>query len=289
MNFRDQLKQRSKDKIKSKFTNDNYNVLLATSSCDQGVIRNGGRRGASHGGQCILSQFKNLIAPKDSLTFHHAEVASKNNDFDQAQLNQIENLKGFYQKGHIPTIHLGGGHDHAYPFIKSILSSFKSKRKVHILNLDAHLDTRQDLLTHSGTPFRQLAAEFKDGIKITQFGIHPYANTEQNLENLNCEMKVYFKDQTNLEVFKKTISENKKDWFVLSLDADGLDAMTMEAVSAVNHDGLSSELVSAMFQFYFKNIPKDQWAVGIYEYNPLLDNLSSKGARYLASLLYKMF
>jgi formiminoglutamase len=72
---------------------------------------------------------------------------------------------------------------------------------------------------------------------------------------------------------------------ILSLDADALNAAYMEGVSAVNPRGLSLEVVSDIFDFYFK-LDTEKKYCGIYEYNPLYDNLSAKGARILASLIY---
>ncbi len=287
MDFREQLKARYQDKLKADFDKNNFDILLATSSNDEGVVRNGGRRGAAHGANAILSQFKNLISPESKQKLHHCEVFEQCDSFELSQQRQVTLFETLYKDKYYPTFHLGGGHDHVYPFVKSLQQSIDLKRTLHILNIDAHLDTRQDQLIHSGTPFRQLASELKDQLTISQFGIHPYANTKANYEKLNCTMNVYHKDETNIELFQNVLRENSDDWFILSLDTDGIDAMTMEAVSAVNHDGLKSELVTKMFEFYFQTVPKNEWAIGIYEYNPLFDNLSSKGSRYLASLLYR--
>jgi formiminoglutamase len=49
-------------------------------------------------------------------------------------------------------IHLGGGHDHVYPLLKAIETKYK---KIIILNIDPHCDTRESEHNHSGTPFRQ--------------------------------------------------------------------------------------------------------------------------------------
>ena len=58
----------------------------------------------------------------------------------------------------------------------------------------------------------------------------------------------------------------------------------MEAVSAVNHQGLSLTTVKIIFNT-IKALQPTQQYLGIYEYNPIYDNLSQKGARALTDLI----
>ena len=60
----------------------------------------------------------------------------------------------------------------------------------------------------------------------------------------------------------------------------------MEAVSAVNPEGLPMQRVRDIFAFY-QDLPQQKKIYGIYEYNPVFDNLSCKGARTLAALIYR--
>jgi formiminoglutamase len=74
---------------------------------------------------------------------------------------------------------------------------------------------------------------------------------------------------------------------VFSLDLDALEAGIMEGVSAVNHQGITSREVQEILQTVL-NSKKGKKYFGFYEYNPLYDNLSQKGARFVASLIFKI-
>ena len=288
--IKDQLAHRKTDLMAQRFKKDKGELLLLTSSSDIGVLRNGGRRGAAHGPTAIISQLKKLIAPDKKFSIQHIETAKKQEeaeDFVSSQIKQAERIKNSLSKD-LPILHLGGGHDHIYPLIKALLISNPNK-SIHILNLDAHLDTRQDKLFHSGTPFRQLANEYPMQVKITQIGIHSYTNARENYQNMPCEMSVWEQDKWNDKEVTSFFKTYKDDLIFLSLDADGLHANIMEAVSAVNHLGLDGHFVVKLFNHYLDVINKKDWMIGIYEYNPLFDNLSNKGSRYLASLIYQIF
>lgn len=77
---------------------------------------------------------------------------------------------------------------------------------------------------------------------------------------------------------------------VFSLDCDALMASDVEAVSAPNHDGLSLAFVRQLGFFYRDLCQRRGQAPlwGIYEYNPLYDTVSGRGARAIAGLMYDM-
>lgn len=273
--------------------------LFFLSSDDTGVWRNGGRRGARFAPEALLNQLKkfSIQAQHQNKKFGFFEVA-KNETYDQnfskAQEKSAKLMAQGLEKflnGPLKNIfHLGGGHDHIYPLLKALEEKFHSP--IGVINIDAHTDTRTDELPHSGTPFRQFARQSKRAFKLVQVGIHQFANP---LENFNGEIKnVMF--ATSPHQYKRDIVElvesspDEMIW-VLSLDADALSSSIMEGVSAVNPDGLPPEQVKEIFKIYQEMTQKrgQKTAVyGIYEYNPVLDNLSQKGARFLSSLLYHL-
>jgi formiminoglutamase len=61
----------------------------------------------------------------------------------------------------------------------------------------------------------------------------------------------------------------------------------MEGVSAVNHQGLNSNQVLEIL-LTILNSKKGKKYFGFYEYNPIYDNLSQKGARFIASLIFRI-
>ena len=158
------------------------------------------------------------------------------------------------------------------------------------MNIDAHLDTRDDDLKHSGTPFRQFLEQYPN-TKLFQFGIHQYTNPASNFEKLSTEMDVTTSQEIqsmSVLEFKNYLEKKFSDLddmiWVLSLDSDALHSSVMEAVSAVNHNGLTTKQILTIME-YVGLKQKENKYFGIYEYNPLYDNQSQKGARTIVDLL----
>ncbi len=291
-----QLQKRSSSKIKIPPISESNlkelrNIFLLSES-DLGVVRNGGRRGSAYGPKAILNTLLKMTVHKQKNNAFKS-IRPKNSEipFDEQQLEDSQLIKEVIESSKSNIWHLGGGHDHIYPLLKGLNTT---NDKIVVINLDAHLDTRVDPIFHSGTPFRQFANEVKGQFKIIQLGIHDYANEESNYKDLNgSEMDVYTVSQLRRETsnytttaqFLDTITKDYSDHtIILSLDCDAICAESMEAVSAVNHNGLQINFVRDIFSWYY-SLSQERKYCGIYEYNPIFDNLSNKGSRTLASLI----
>ena len=68
--------------------------------------------------------------------------------------------------------------------------------------------------------------------------------------------------------------------------ADAIDAGVMEGVSAVNHRGLPYDFIEDVLLYAIDELKCQHF--GFFEYNPVYDNLSQKGARALAALIYQI-
>jgi formiminoglutamase len=190
-------------------------------------------------------------------------------------------------------VYLGGGHDYIYPAVSALNQTIK---KMVLINLDAHLDTRTDANPNSGTPFRQIAAQFDGELEIIQLGIHDFANSISTMSNLPKAKEVVAtyedvrfgtKDFTETDKFlKRVIPYHEDTVYVFSLDADALESGIMEGVSAVNHRGLPYDFVEDVLLYSIDELKCQHF--GFFEYNPVYDNLSQKGARTLASLIYQI-
>lgn len=302
-------------------------ILWAHSSDDNGVWRNGGRRGARFAPQAITACFAQMNAEHLKLNqpIMTYDIENKNSqteysqNFDFAQkesINSFKKLIDLTPKAK-SLIHLGGGHDHVYPLLSAI-NSLYPHHPIGVINIDAHLDTRTDEVKHSGTPFRQFANQMAKSYKNTsiqaspfhliQVGIHDYANALSNFKKMDyvtmqvvpqnksqcpqemSELCLKYIKQSNV-YFDKHFSDHCPIW-ILSIDADGLDSSIMEAVSAVNHHGLTRSQINQIVDIYKKEcLPETKIDIpqilGIYEYNPIYDNLSQKGARSLSSIIYQ--
>ena len=271
--------------------------LILTSGHDLGVCRNGGRRGASFAPKAILAVFKKMaLHPRNksqTIKITPVDVPGEEEDFVKFQQKQAGLIQEIIeQNSNTSIIHLGGGHDHIYPFLLGL----NYHKKITVLNIDAHLDTRLDTTVHSGTPFRQFSQEARGEFNLIQLGIHNFCNVQGNYQKLKRgKMEIISSDQLERASAKGSLPEFLRERLplesnaltILSLDCDGLSCAYMESVSAVNPHGLSMQTVRDIFNYYRNGIQHPPIA-GIYEYNPLYDNLSQKGAKTIAALLYSL-
>ncbi len=285
-----QLSHRSSSTMKS--SKDSPNVESKTSIIhspfDEGVVRNGGRRGSKFGPKAIQAQLDKLAFHSHKSTYKTYILSDESECFSKTQSLHTKQIANILESDLTKNvIHLGGGHDHIYPFISAIKKSYKNKN-IHIINLDAHLDTRKDDLVHSGTPFRQILKD-SPNIRLTQLGIHRYANVIENYQDI--PMEVYHMDQLRAQTQNFSNSDfidqlmKPNELVVLSLDCDALKASDMQAVSAVNHDGIPIEFFKDLLRKIV--LREDPSIIGIYEYNPLYDTLAASDARKLAAIIYE--
>ncbi|EQC43760.1 arginase family protein [Bacteriovorax sp. Seq25_V] len=290
------LSSRVDDSIKAKINNTNKNIKenvhLITSSSDTGVIRNGGRNGSLYGPRAIMATLSKMANTNTNKNIFHSEtVTNEDENFDRFQVEQTELIKNLLNKGD-STIHIGSGHDGIYPFIKAIAAT---NSKIGVINIDAHLDTRKDQVHHSGTPFRQLADELGEKLELIQIGIHDFANASSNYQDIKMNIVTMkeLKSQTQNMNQNKSFIENLFSSFsenaviIISIDIDAIDGSEMKAVSAVNHDGITLAFLRELLSRYKEIYPKHY--LGLYEYNPLFDDLGTTGARAICSLIHQFF
>ena len=296
-----QSQKRFQDSLASLFrpeSSSHCDLVFLKSSSDIGVQRNGGRTGARLAPKSFLSYFKKLtLRPSlENKTFFEIEVSSENEerlDFHQAQKNQTLRFEKILESLNASFFcHLGGGHDHIYPLLSALGMKHK---KVIVINIDAHADTRTDTEFHSGTPFRQFADEFLGQFFLYQIGLLAFANSSSTLQPLkNGQSKILWRDDvaeaTKLTSFFQDI-KNQIDAnavVVFSLDADAMNGAEVPGVSAVNGNGLSRAELKQIWKNYrelpFTHAPM----VGLYELNPVYDTLSMLSMRTLGTFLYEI-
>lgn len=270
-------------------------ALFALAASDVGVSRNGGRIGSRWAPQALLATVQKLALPTQPLSIAWTEVSTQQDeeqDFLTGQRHEEERLAQS-----IPScqrfLHLGGGHDHILPLLRTL----GAKRPLVVLNIDAHCDTRKEQQPHSGNPFRLFAQEAKHPFQLFQVGIHPFANSLSTLEPLpNGEMHILWRedcdDPAHLANFLARLQGciPPEAALVFSLDCDALKASDVGAVSAPNHHGLELGVVHQLVRWYA------QWCqeqgqrhyYGVYEFNPLYDHVSAASARAIAGIVYQM-
>tara|TARA_R110002072_G_scaffold276051_1_gene437489 strand:- start:230702 stop:231676 length:975 start_codon:yes stop_codon:yes gene_type:complete len=303
--IQEQLSKRSKDQNKNFFTDDLSQTIqthFLTSRSDLGVIRNGGKLGSRYAPEAILNCFKKLIHNPHSGSYKVTDVfppKEKEIQFNEAQSESINKIKESLKTKSSNLVHLGGGHDHIYPLLMAFNSaeSLKkmNKKNIHIINIDAHLDTRREDEPHSGTPFRQFMDRAKVPVKLTQIGIHHFANASSNFDEIEMnvitmnEIDDIFNETNFVESWQNKLSEvipyDKDTLYIFSLDCDGLDSSIMKAVSATNHHGIDHRTFSLTYKYFQTQLSPDFKIIGIYEYNPIYDDLTQSCCRYLAQFI----
>ena len=292
------MKNRHLESLAPLFTDDYTQKLplILSSPSDVGVRKNLGRNGTRFGPEAILSNLKKLqnhLSVNGIAVHTVSDQVSERINFESAQKQEQKKIEEALTSNSFPRkIHLGGGHDHIFPFLAALAHQ---QRQIIILNLDAHCDTRIDDNHHSGTPFRNFDELKPKDCHLIQIGVHNFANSVSTLENLNfIKQSLLFKNNfTDTELLNQvreklsSLSIEKDAIFIISLDADGLSSQEMEAVSAPNHNGFGHGLVRSLIFELKQNYSHHEQAFGIYEYNPIFDNLSQKGSRLLASLIYE--
>jgi formiminoglutamase len=293
-----QSQKRFQESIGSLFSSNPQSpeLIFLKSSSDVGVQRNGGRNGAKYAPQSFLSYFKKLnlhpqLGLKEIAEWETANEVQEVSDFPGSQHAQAERIAHVLKKSSQSFVcHLGGGHDHIYPFLKALHLNYKN---ILVINVDAHADTRTDEEFHSGTPFRQFAQECQGQFTLLQVGLLPLANSVSTLRSLaRGQQFVIWRDEiADFEKWKLITSQLKitKDTAVVfSLDADALNGSEMPGVSAVNGHGLTRSELVTIWHRYRDLSPVQAPLLGIYELNPVYDTLSMLSVRTLATFVYEV-
>jgi len=165
-------------------------------ACDEGVKRNQGNTGASHGPEAIRKALAKLPLPHTSAHyFDFGDITCENNDLEAAQAELAAAVTFLHGKGIKPLV-LGGGHEVAWGHYQGIAATHQDK-DISIINFDAHFDLRPLLdgdKGTSGTSFLQMAKQAERRGKpfhYTCFGIQETGNT-LNLFDAAAQLKVKY-------------------------------------------------------------------------------------------------
>ncbi len=303
-NVKANLQARSQQRLGSFFKHTSEEVQLLHAPSDLGVILNGGRNGSKFGPLSLENCLKSFIPlnPAKSLASHqllNPKQEYKDTDLENLvkahcheQTTELNALKELMNTPCSLRLHLGGGHDHAYPLLKAIEKS--KKDKILYLNLDAHLDTRTDTWNNSGTPFRQFAEETQVPFELVQVGTNPFSNAQEtfsSFKNPLSQMRIFpihlFENLSEVDSLLHYL-QLKKDYFiVVGVDCDILSGSQLPAVSAANALGLPYKQIRKILDFYRNQIEQEEKIIGFYEYNPVYDDMSASSAKKIAYLIYE--
>lgn len=228
---------------------------------DIGPQANHGFPGASNGFNSFLSRFLNTQSNRFLKGNEICIYGSINTTFTFQNIEKsrleikvldefITNLLRGIESKEKTFIVIGGGHNNAYPIIKSIFK--KTNSKVDVVNLDPHADCRPLEGRHSGNPFSYAN---EDGFinKYTVFGLHEQYNSEQiyNYLDKNEFKYTFFEDYLSDEI--KLIEdvndylEERKKSLPVGFEID-LDSIAFMPSSAFTPSGFSIETIRLYVQ-----------------------------------------
>ena len=225
-----------------------HRFLILGISEDIGPQANNGLPGASTGFQAFLKRFLN-IQSNEFLTGESIYIAGEiiaNYDFqdsDEGRLKIVELdefvenvLKKYLDKQPdlIPVI-IGGGHNNAYPLIKTL--SEKKQNALNVVNLDPHADYRPLEGRHSGNAFSYAK---EDGFlnNYAVIGLHQSYNSQYILDQLkkNHYWYSFFEEyisgkKTFENDLKEVLSYVNDRIYGIELDIDAIKDMPSSAMT----------------------------------------------------------
>jgi formiminoglutamase len=221
---------------------------------DMGPQANGGLPGSKNGFKAFLQRFLNMQANR-FLSGENVSIIGKiQQEVDFSTIENarehikkldelvVETLRPYVEAGKIPIV-IGGGHNNAYPLIKTVSSVLNEKMQV--VNLDPHADCRAEEGRHSGNPFSYAKSNgFLED--YTVLGLHKAYNSEYLLAYLDSNefQYTFFDDYIgNPELYRKDIlevAEEQSDSTAIGIELD-LDSIQYMPSSAFSPSGISIE------------------------------------------------
>ncbi|MBL4746013.1 MAG: formimidoylglutamase [Flavobacteriaceae bacterium] len=258
-------------------------IALVGYVCDEGVRRNRGRIGAAQGPKAIRERLAKH--PVHFTNTHIADVGDINcveDDMEACQQSFSELIGTLLQQQIFP-IAIGGGHDMSYGHFMGIWKAVKNteKRKVGIVNFDAHFDLRPvDGRPNSGTPFNQIIKELREeGQEVDYFaiGIQQQSNTRELFDiarkknvqyaiNYDCESTSH---ELNALKDRLTSFIANNDAIYVTVDMDAFSSAYAPGVSAPSPLGFTPYFLFKMLDFLFAS--NKVISCDIAELNPSLD------------------
>jgi formiminoglutamase len=165
---------------------------------DIGVRVNQGIGGTHTAWESFLPSFlniqsTNLLIGSEIGIYACLSFDELNSHISSASVEMIDNEVGkaifqIAEAGKIPVV-IGGGHNNAYPIIKSISQS--KKQAINSINLDAHTDFRIKEGRHSGNGFRYA---FEEGFlkKYALVGLHENYNSQPIIDEISQNSDINF-------------------------------------------------------------------------------------------------
>ncbi|MFZ4863792.1 formimidoylglutamase [Sphingobacterium sp. Mn56C] len=263
---------------------------------DEGVRRNQGRVGAAEAPAVLRSVLAGLPVHFNAALqlLDVGDIRCQGTDLESAQQHLAGAVEAIVRSGAFPLL-LGGGHEITFPHFLGLKNA--TRKRIGIINIDAHLDIRQpsDGRPNSGTGFyqiSQLLSNEQQPFSYLAIGIQQIANTAALFQYAQQKgVQIIGADAIHpkkVAAIKKSIRDFAAtvDYVYLSIDMDAFAAPFAPGVSALAFNGI---IPDRSFWRVFKviiNLP-NLIAVDIAELNPALD-IDNRTARLAADLIFKI-
>jgi len=251
---------------------ENSCVLIGFSS-DEGVRRNNGRVGAGEAPNAIRAALSNMAwrLPTGNHLVDAGNIVCKDRQMEKAQRELGAAVRRTLDNEGVPII-LGGGHETLYGHYIGARSYLGERKKLGIINIDAHFDLRPyDDQSSSGTMFRQIMKKDPNAGYLV-LGIQRYGNTEslfQKAAELGCEY--ICEEDLDEKLWGIAIDSfiSRHDAVIVTLCMDVVNAAAAPGVSAPSPFGLDPKVVRSMIRRAVGN--SKTLSFDISEVNPSLD------------------
>ena len=295
------------------------NVIIIGFPFDEGVMRNGGRRGAELGPDCLrrfIPKIGPLVNAELNISLENLTISDYGNIDLEALEEAHEKLKnkvyiGLKKPQQVMSFVIGGGNDQSWPNTQAFISyCSENSYKPVVINIDAHLDVRQlddHNRVHSGCPFRLV---LEDPIfqslegKFTEFACQGSQCAKAHVEfveekqgrlvwigqirrrPLNPTSNIKEPMTQAGQAFKELLdSFDESHRVFVSFDVDSIDSAYCPGVSCPSVDGglTSKEAVEIGF---LSGLSDKVVLMDMSEYNPAAED--QRTGRLLANIFYYM-
>lgn len=260
---------------------------------DEGVKRNSGRVGAVEGPNAMRSALSKMALhfnPNDHPISDVGDVVTDGSNLEDSQMELADQVDLLLSNGYLPIV-LGGGHEISYGHYGGIRKFLGDRRKIGVINLDAHFDLRSyPNGPHSGSPFRQILDDCTSSgneFNYLPIGINPAGNQKVlfDVHHDAGQQLILQRDlekgiQTSLDQIDTFI--NSVDHLYLTLDLDVMPAAYAPGVSAPAAFGVDPQVIRELIHHVFST--KKVISFDIAELSPRYDD--GRTAKLAASFVY---
>lgn len=266
------------------------NIALLGFCCDQGVALNHGRIGAASAPNAIRRALANFAAHAN----HHQMVDMGNIVYQTSLAASQQALAQFivHCQPNLNTLVIGGGHEVAFGHGLGLYQAWPSA-KIGIINIDAHLDLRNNPVPSSGTPFKQLADYCQQqgrpfhylciGASLAANTAALFSTAQQLAVNIIYDTECHLNNSALFQSLQQFI--NQVDKIYLTIDLDALSPAIMPAVSAPASLGIDLALLLAIITTVQQS--NKLMAADLAEFNPLFDPQATY-ARIAARIIWQL-